>query len=68
MGTSKRKLQIYIDMEFDVELELLYQLYELRSRRRGLSMSMSKFIEGILKDYVKKEKELLISKSAKRVD
>jgi len=59
MGTSKIKLQLYLERELEEDFDLLYKLWEIRCKRRGVSSSKSKFMDSIFREYVERERDRL---------
>jgi hypothetical protein len=66
MATNKKTLKVYLDREVDEDLEILYKIWEIRSRKRGITPSKNKFIESIIGDYVKVAKAAFIAEAKEK--
>lgn len=66
MATNKKEIKIYLGREVAEDLQLLYQIWEIRTKKRGISPSKNKFIEGILTDYVRVAKNKFIEEAKEK--
>lgn len=66
MATGKMRLVVYIDLEMAEDFQLLFQIWEMKCKRRGIFPSRSRFVDGILKEYVEREKALFIAEAKQK--
>ena len=63
MGTNKKEIKVYLGLEVYEDFQVLYEIWSIKCKKRGILPNRNKFIEGIIGDYVKGAKEVYIQRA-----